>query len=91
MGRYRKKPVVIDAVRIDPEAAFPFAAAMELTKELGEDRTIYVRDGVPVGLDIHTREGTMRADLGDWIIRGVEGEFYPCKPGIFVQTYEPAE
>ena len=42
-----------------------------------------------VSLDIETLEGTMRADAGDWIIRGVEGELYPCKPSIFDQTYEP--
>ena len=39
---------------------------------------------------IPTLEGTMRADVGDWIIRGVQGEFYPCKPEIFKETYEPA-
>lgn len=39
---------------------------------------------------IHTLEGTMRADLGDWIITGVNGEHYPCKPDVFTQTYEPA-
>lgn len=37
-----------------------------------------------------TLEGTMRVSLGDWIIRGVQGEFYPCKPDIFEATYEPA-
>ncbi len=40
------------------------------------------------GLDILTLEGTMHADWGDWIIRGVQGEFYPCKPDIFAQTYQ---
>jgi hypothetical protein len=39
---------------------------------------------------ITTLEGVMRADPGDWIIRGVKGEFYPCKPDIFEATYEPA-
>lgn len=39
-------------------------------------------------IEIKTLEGTMRADKGDWIIRGVAGEFYPCKPGIFDETYE---
>ena len=38
---------------------------------------------------IHTLEGVMRANFGDWIIRGVKGEFYPCKPEIFEATYEP--
>lgn len=42
-------------------------------------------------LDIETLEGTMTARLGDWIIQGVQGEFYPCKPDIFEQTYEPAK
>ena len=40
---------------------------------------------------IPTLEGVMRASVGDWIIKGVNGEFYPCKPDIFEKTYEPAE
>ncbi len=40
-------------------------------------------------LEIDTREGCMIADLKDWIIKGVKGEFYPCKPDIFEMTYEP--
>ncbi len=42
-------------------------------------------------LTIRTLEGVMRADIGDMIIRGVKGEFYPCKPDIFEATYEPAD
>jgi hypothetical protein len=42
-------------------------------------------------LDIETLEGTMHADTGDWIITGVKGERYPCKPDIFAATYEPVE
>jgi hypothetical protein len=42
-------------------------------------------------LNIDTLEGTMRASPGDWIIRGVAGELYPCKPGIFAQTYEAVD
>ena len=42
------------------------------------------------GCNVHTLEGIMRADLGDWIIRGVQGEFYPCKPDTFAETYEEA-
>jgi hypothetical protein len=41
-------------------------------------------------INIKTLEGTMRADIGDWIIKGVKGELYPCKPDIFEATYEPA-
>lgn len=43
------------------------------------------------GICIETLEGVMTADVGDWIIRGVAGEFYPCKPDIFAATYVPAE
>lgn len=46
--------------------------------------------GVPETILIDTMEGTMRTDVGDWIIKGVAGEFYPCKPDIFATTYEPA-
>lgn len=42
-------------------------------------------------VDIETLEGTMRAEPGDWIIKGVKGEYYPCKPDIFALTYEPVE
>lgn len=45
-------------------------------------------EGNPEVIVIKTLEGDMRADLGDWIIRGVKGEFYPCKPDIFEATYE---
>ena len=41
--------------------------------------------------EIHTLEGTMQASYGDYIIKGVKGEFYPCKPDIFEQTYEKVE
>lgn len=46
--------------------------------------------GGPLVIEIETLEGTMRAEPGDWIIRGVKGEFYPCKPDIFEATYETA-
>jgi hypothetical protein len=42
-------------------------------------------------LFIPTLEGEMRADVGDWLIKGVAGEFYPCKPDVFAATYEPEE
>ena len=45
----------------------------------------------PEHIRIKTLEGVMKAGLGDWIIRGVSGEFYPCKPCIFAATYEPVE
>ncbi len=82
MNRYRKKPVVIEAMLY--EGAFPldFLDDGELVRSAG--------DGTGALL-IDTLEGTMRAAIGDWLIRGVQGELYPCKPDIFEQTYEPAE
>lgn len=77
--KYRKKPVVIDAWRFDGsyEAAVPF---MAMSDEIG-----WRDDGK---LSIGTLEGEMLADAGDWIIKGVKGELYPCKPDIFEATYE---
>lgn len=54
------------------------------------DRSVSVT-GLGQYLEVETLEGTMTADLGDWIIRGVQGELYPCKPDIFAATYEPAD
>lgn len=79
--KYRKKPVVIDAFREGTEAPDWF---------LGErySKWKYDADGRLVCL---TLEGLLRVSPGDWIIRGVKGELYPCKPDIFEATYEPAE
>ena len=81
MARYRKKPVVIDAVRWDGNVR---------TAESFMDCEFSIDDRTRA-LFIPTREGEMRGDQGDWIIRGVAGEFYPCKPDIFDATYEPAD
>jgi len=77
---FRKKPVVIEA---------------RLFESIGDGSLIAQwcggsNEASPEHVDIATLEGTMRADLGDWIIKGVQGEFYPCKPDIFAATYEPA-
>ena len=56
-------------------------------REWSERRVKFVRDC----LEVETLEGVMVANKGDWIIKGVQGEIYPCKPDIFEQTYEPAE
>lgn len=58
LGKYRKKPIVVEAYQTD------------------------------VALEIQTLEGTMRAEPGDYVITGISGEQYPCKPDIFLQTYE---
>lgn len=81
MPKYRKKPVVIEAVLWDGKLTTvePIMAGNEVSQNLGEDI-----------LFITTLEGEMRADVGDWIIRGVKGELYPCKPDVFAATYDPA-
>ena len=85
MGFYRKKPVVIEA--------------MQFTNETKDRVYNFVRcncyaDFTPEGdpaLRIETLEGEMTAHSGDWVIKGVKGEFYPCKPDIFEATYEAVE
>ncbi len=83
--KFRKKPVVIEAVQYI--AAEGLAEVMAFTKELGSKREVDANNGVMV-LVIHTLEGDMVANPGDWIIKGISGEFYPCKPDIFEATYE---
>ena len=61
-----------------------FVGVGELSNGKPEGR----QDGDKIGLDIPTLEGLMHADENDWIIKGVKGEFYPCKPDIFEATYE---
>jgi hypothetical protein len=83
MAKYRKKPVVI-------EAYCPYKGKMpEWLESALCNRGI--RERVSGGFDIDTLEGTMHASEGDYIIKGVNGEFYPCKPEIFKKTYELVE
>lgn len=80
MSKFRKKPVVIDAVQWAGD-------------NLSEIQRFYRSEGILIGdqIVIRTLEGPMFADIGDWIIKGVKGEFYPCKPDIFAITYEAVE
>lgn len=98
MGRYRKKPVVIEAVQLrwvnwsevcdflGDIISFenPGKNSQEFSDSCGEDAP-YLEVTIP------TLEGDHKAMHGDWIIKGVEGEFYPCKPDIFAKTYEAAD
>ncbi|AOD23818.1 hypothetical protein IM25_21385 [Rhodococcus sp. p52] len=96
MERYRKKPVEIEARQWDGTAE-RFAELQEwggLDTFVVECTATSTGGGDPRWLErliVPTLEGQMRADIGDWIIRGVKGEFYPCKPDIFEATYEPVE
>ena len=86
MPKFRKKPVEIVAHRLG-DGGWPdeiWAGVMENTIVLHMDLD-------EPHATIQTLEGTMRCNLGDWIIKGVKGEFYPCKPDIFAATYDPAD
>lgn len=76
--KYRKKPVVIEAMQykigIKHKALKPAYDHMNGKK--------------PIGVGIKTLEGFMLVENGDWIIKGIKGEYYPCKPDIFEATYE---
>ena len=85
MGKYCKKPVVVEAMQIT-EATTPDDIAAFINCPAGSTYSV-IHDL----LVIHTLEGTMQADVGDWIIKGVAGEFYPCKPYIFAVTYEAVD
>lgn len=82
--KYRKKPVTIEAMRLTLGNAKDVCDWMHSATK-GEQRKGITPEGA---VEIHTLEGTMRADVGDWVIRGVQGEFYPCKPDIFEATYD---
>jgi hypothetical protein len=84
--RYRKKPVVIEAVQYD--GASTSVAAIQHWMEHGVFRQPKVVTNDIRSMYISTLEGEMTANPGDWIIKGVQGEFYPCRPHIFAATYE---
>lgn len=93
--KFRKKPVVIEAIQYtfdnlqevlaftgkSPEFDSWFQSFDDYQMHVERDRKVF---------KIFTLEGVMEASPGDWIIRGVKGEHYPCKPDIFEATYEPA-
>lgn len=81
--KFKKKPVTIDAIQWNGKNT------EEVLKFLGESLTININ--ADDDFKINTLEGTMTASVGDFIIKGVKGEFYPCKPDIFEQTYDAAQ
>lgn len=100
MGAYRKKPVTVEAFRLDQRGADrPVANSEKVLRwiavnggdaaQIREPASSAIGGPGPFtgGLRIFTLEGEMEAEPGDWVIRGVKGEFYPCKPDIFAATY----
>ena len=93
MAKFRKKPVVIEAVQWD-------GLNLEEVKNFVSDNAYYATNDAawkanvfrPItNITIHTLEGDMKVSENDYIIKGVDGEFYPCKPDIFEKTYEKVE
>lgn len=91
---WQKKPVIIEAWKLDTEAlhTMPLWLAAGLDKDVNYAGAVRVLtsmdDNSIIGMSVFTMEGVMTADAGDYIIRGVKGEIYPCKPDIFEATYE---
>lgn len=96
MAKFRKKPVVIEAFQLTEVTRYdnrdwPQWMHEAWNKDKKEEGAVYPfsDESFGKGLQIHTKEGVMLASIGDWIIKGVNGELYPCKPDIFEKTYEP--
>jgi len=86
-AKFRKRPVVIEAMQFDGHN-YPEVVSW-IESHAGHPEMAYSPAGT-LSMMIPTLEGDHRANPGDWIIRGVRGEFYPCKDEIFRMTYEPA-
>lgn len=92
INKYIKKPIEVEALQIHGNVS-------EIKEFIGENGDAYISDAAwQVGkgrphtiVTIHTLEGDMRATDGDYIIKGVKGEFYPCRKDIFEETYELVE
>lgn len=80
LKKYKKKPVVIEAIQLN-------GSSVDEIREWGGVKVGYYHSTTGT-LYINTLEGSMTASNGDYIIKGVQGEIYPCKPDIFQQTYE---
>lgn len=84
--KYRKKPVTIEAIKLTLENINDVCKFIGNVRSAGFDDTF-----TECFIEIPTLEGNMFAKSGDYIIKGVKGEFYPCKPDIFEMTYEKVE
>ena len=90
MGKYKKKLIVIDAELWDGSLE-SYVKISAFTKGVPADAQAPITRGHGNSLSIHTLEGVMVAGIGDYIIKGIKGEIYPCKPHIFKRTYEKVE
>jgi hypothetical protein len=88
---YRKKPVVIEARQFDGSWESAGAIVAWIVSQGGKAHREWTGQGGQVGLFIETLEGDHQASTLDQVIKGVAGEFYPCKPDIFTSTYDPVD
>ena len=84
MPKYRKKPVIIEAMQLTP------TTVRDVQAFTGCAASFWIDDD-NVGGYVDTDSGSAEVGLNDWIIKGIKGEFYPCKPDIFEATYEVVE
>jgi hypothetical protein len=89
MARFRKRPVVIEAFRVAASNENVQPMPLWAVRALGDGGVMLSNDDGTY--TIHTLEGDHLASRGDWIIQGIKGELYPCKPEIFEATYEAVE
>jgi hypothetical protein len=90
MPLFKKKPITVQAVRVADIVSAATNSWKDLPKWVEDS---YNKGGLiflPQGIDVLTKEGQMRGNLDDWLIQGVAGELYPCKPDIFDKLYDPA-
>ena len=85
MPKFRKKPVVIEAVQFTGDNLDEIALLSHGDANRSVSQVVTKSENY---LEIYTLEGKMRGDIKDWIIKGISGEVYPCKPDIFDLTYE---
>ena len=88
MAKFRKKPVVIEAFQTEPPGFTTQEPPIWLLQAIADGTVSFVIHPEPSWM-IRTLEGDMHGSPGDWIIKGVKGELYPCKPDIFAATYDP--
>jgi len=86
--QYRKKPVVVEAMRFSGDKTAMLEVARWCGGRIRSEAKASDHTDVAYWIEIPTLEGVMTASRGDYVIKGVQGEFYPCKPGIFESTYE---
>lgn len=89
--KYRKKPVVIEAIQFTGDNWREVADWINNINPEQYTTLHFAKNGRITGIIIKTPEGEMLTSIGDYVIKGINGEFYPCKPDIFEKTYECIE